>query len=848
MPSTKIHFMAVLIMTIAIVPCFSQTSTIVVKTNETVSTSGRNDIGVLRNYFFSGSPNDDNLTNGPNQALWPVTMDYTNAIGAHGMRSINGERDCSLDANGNFTPSNNLIRHLNILHDSQRDLHFIVGQSRPPVFPDGAWNWDAGQWNAYEDYAYKCIKYVMVDYKGGFQKSIIEVGNELDISGTEGYWFVDGKWNNSDLKAYAGYIKCYAEWSDAIKRFNKDYPQKQVRLFGPAITTYTFWYTPNLNWGLKFIEDAKTNNWQFDGLSFHEYGAEMLGGRPDYSGGKLPSFKSVIKQLQDQLDLFGFTNTELWITEWGCTTWTGTERIKNNYRPVGGAFAAAFMHEGLDNGVDGMVPLRLRDENSSSGWDRLGCLATINGVVYPKPTYNVYRMFYQLPGQRKKTEWQNPNVQLGAIASASSDSIGVIVYNYDWDNQNIVDRSEPHDVQVKISGTNLPDSVTVRRFLMDAQTSNVAKYVDAGLVPSVADCELQKVEEYTVKPVGGIITLPTKTIGQSAVSLWLVLLTVDVQAPTAPVGLTPSKITETSFTLEWTASTDNVGVKGYDIYEGSVLKGSTSSNSFNMIGLSCNTTYAMTVKAKDASGNISALSGTLNVTTSDCGSEIIKDNTDLTGIALVGNWTTSAFNAGYYGTNYLHDGNAGATGGKSAKFTPTIPTTGSYNVYVRCIAGSVWATNAPIDVVDVAGRTHTLSVNLQNNSGIWVLLGTFDFSAGTSGYVKIRNDGANGNVIADAVKWVFVTGTTTTDIESLEEPKGDIFRLFPNPADNKVYIQGKSEIFPVEVTLYDISGRAVLQETLNPGLPLNIETLQKGIYIVRISGKKQTRNFRLIKR
>jgi hypothetical protein len=169
MSSNKILFIAVLLLMFAISPCFSQTSTVIIKANETVSISGRNDIGVIRNYFFSGSPNDDNLTNSPSQALWPVTMDYTNAIGDHGMRSINGERNCSLNANGNFTPSNNLIRHLNILHDSQRDLHFIVGQSRPPIFPDGARDWDAVRWNAYEDYAYKCIKYVMADYKGGFQ-------------------------------------------------------------------------------------------------------------------------------------------------------------------------------------------------------------------------------------------------------------------------------------------------------------------------------------------------------------------------------------------------------------------------------------------------------------------------------------------------------------------------------------------------------------------------------------------------------------------------------------------------------------------------------------------------------
>ena len=37
--------------------------------------------------------------------------------------------------------------------------------------------------------------------------------------------------------------------------------------------------------------------------------------------------------------------------------------------------------------------------------------------------------------------------------------------------------------------------------------------------------------------------------------------------------------------------------------------------------------------------------------------------------------------------------------------------------------------------------------------GDWLLLGTFDFAAGTSGSVVIRTDGADGYVIADAVKF-----------------------------------------------------------------------------------------------
>ncbi|MFC4100260.1 fibronectin type III domain-containing protein [Paenibacillus xanthanilyticus] len=90
----------------------------------------------------------------------------------------------------------------------------------------------------------------------------------------------------------------------------------------------------------------------------------------------------------------------------------------------------------------------------------------------------------------------------------------------------------------------------------------------------------------------------------------------DAQAPSAPSGLTSPSKTDTSVALTWTASTDNVGVTGYEIYRGTTLAGTTSgATSYTATGLSPSTSYAFTVKAKDAAGNVSAASAALNVTT-----------------------------------------------------------------------------------------------------------------------------------------------------------------------------------------------------------------------------------------
>lgn len=90
----------------------------------------------------------------------------------------------------------------------------------------------------------------------------------------------------------------------------------------------------------------------------------------------------------------------------------------------------------------------------------------------------------------------------------------------------------------------------------------------------------------------------------------------DTQAPSAPANLSSTSITANSVSLSWNASTDNVGVTGYDVFRGGSLVGSTATTTFTNSGLTASTAYSYTVKAKDSAGNVSTASNTLNVTTS----------------------------------------------------------------------------------------------------------------------------------------------------------------------------------------------------------------------------------------
>lgn len=91
----------------------------------------------------------------------------------------------------------------------------------------------------------------------------------------------------------------------------------------------------------------------------------------------------------------------------------------------------------------------------------------------------------------------------------------------------------------------------------------------------------------------------------------------DTSAPTAPANLASPTKTNNSVSLSWTASTDNVGVTGYEVYVNTETtpRATVTTTSATITGLTAATTYAFRVRAKDAVPNFSAYSSTLNVTT-----------------------------------------------------------------------------------------------------------------------------------------------------------------------------------------------------------------------------------------
>lgn len=121
------------------------------------------------------------------------------------------------------------------------------------------------------------------------------------------------------------------------------------------------------------------------------------------------------------------------------------------------------------------------------------------------------------------------------------------------------------------------------------------------------------------------------------------------------------------------------------------------------------------------------------------------------GSDVSGTWTRSTSVTGYYGHDYQV--RAATTASAWARWTPRLPTTGYYNVYMRWTSGTDRASSARVSVSTATGIV-TSYVNQRTGSGSWHNIGRYYFGAGYSpsrGSVTLSATGANGYVVADSV-------------------------------------------------------------------------------------------------
>ena len=127
----------------------------------------------------------------------------------------------------------------------------------------------------------------------------------------------------------------------------------------------------------------------------------------------------------------------------------------------------------------------------------------------------------------------------------------------------------------------------------------------------------------------GIITVEFIAVTNNASISGIEINDIDTEAPTTPTNLSATAVSTSQINLSWTASTDNVGVTGYNIYRdgGGTPIASTVNTSYSDENLSPNTAYSYTVSAYDAVGNESSESSQASSTTfSELNTSVIRIN------------------------------------------------------------------------------------------------------------------------------------------------------------------------------------------------------------------------------
>ncbi len=167
-------------------------------------------------------------------------------------------------------------------------------------------------------------------------------------------------------------------------------------------------------------------------------------------------------------------------------------------------------------------------------------------------------------------------------------------------------------------------------------------------------------------------------------------VTLDTEAPTVPSNLAAVGTSTTQINLNWTASTDNVGVTGYRVER---CQGVGCSNfaqvatptgtSFADAGLTAETTYRYRVRAVDAAGNLSAYSGESSATTQTVDTTLISLWDDATTPSLL---TDPDTNAVELGVKFQSDVDGFITG---IRFYKSSTNTGEH-------VGSLWSSDGTL--------------------------------------------------------------------------------------------------------------------------------------------------------
>ncbi|MEV1248885.1 carbohydrate-binding protein [Nonomuraea sp. NPDC049750] len=182
----------------------------------------------------------------------------------------------------------------------------------------------------------------------------------------------------------------------------------------------------------------------------------------------------------------------------------------------------------------------------------------------------------------------------------------------------------------------------------------------------------------------------------------------DTEKPSVPGNLHSTAKTSSSVSLAWDASTDNTGVTGYDVYNGTTLAITVTGTTATVSGLAAATAYTFTVKARDAAGNASDASNAVTETTGS--GPVVYQAED----ATISQGVVESNHDGYTGTGFVNYDNLT---GSYVEWTVNAPVAGPVTLELRYANGTT--VNRPMTITVNGGAAVTRDFNATGNWDTW---------------------------------------------------------------------------------------------------------------------------------
>ncbi|CAM1374470.1 C10 family peptidase [Tenacibaculum xiamenense] len=331
------------------------------------------------------------------------------------------------------------------------------------------------------------------------------------------------------------------------------------------------------------------------------------------------------------------------------------------------------------------------------------------------------------------------------------------------------------------------------------------------------------------------------------------IIGLDDIAPEAPTNLKASDVSDTTVSLNWIASNDNVKVKAYEIYSNNSKIATVNGTSFNVEKLAKNNTYTFFVKAMDYAGNISVNSNSIEVTTT--GDSI--DYCESKGKRVQYEWIDFVSYGGMTNAS-----NADSGYGDFTAKTATIISNSTNDLTLSCNFNggpytehfTVWIDYNQNGQFDDNEKVVSTSISKSDNL-VFSIKTPVEAKLGETRMrvsLKYNNSSTPCEVFDDGEVEDYTVNIVQTALRAVEN--SDIPKttnefinvsIYPNPASHILNISSNHEILNANYIITDANGKVMKQNSFSKSI--NIEELPEGLYFIKITNNKEQHSATFVK-